>query len=122
MIAHNTVKARKTRSQVARLQKRIADLNATIAILQEDKEKFRSERDRLTSQLRKDQESRTEGVRKTKEYYKEYYDELTDLLGKARNERDGLKTVNGRLKDGIFYAAIFGCVAGLLLAPYIISL
>lgn len=55
MIAHNTIKARKTRSQVARLQKKIADLNAQIAILQEDKEKYRSEKDRLATQLRRAQ-------------------------------------------------------------------
>lgn len=122
MIGQNTVKGRKSRNEVIRLESEIRRLKTANAILQEDKEELRSQKDRLEGQLRRLREPIKEQIATIREDYSKQYSETMDLLRKYKAEVSGLKVANGRLKDTIFYATAAGVIAGLLLAPYITNL
>lgn len=122
MIGQNTLKGRKTRSKVAQLEAAIWKLKTANAILQEDKEELRRQKDSLASRLHKEDVYMKERITTIREDYSKQYSETMDLLRKYKAEVSGLKVANGRLKDIIFYAAAAGVVAGLLLAPYITNL
>ena len=107
MIGQNTIKARKARSKVAELEAAIWKLKIANAILQEDKEELRRQKDSLASKLHKEDVYMKERITTIREDYSKQYSETMDLLRKYKAEVSGLKVANGRLKDTIFYKLFF---------------
>ena len=125
MIGQNTVKGRKTRNKVAELNEEIRRLKEKIAILQEDKEKFRKHRDSLASkvQMLGDPYSFiSAALDKEKAKFERDRRDLFDGLQQTRHTLEGLKIANSRLKSALWMAGLIGVLAGLMLAPILVQL
>lgn len=117
MIGQNTIKGRKIRNEVIRLEAEIRKLKTANAILQEDKEELRRQKDNLEGQLRRIREPIRDQIAVIKDDYAKQHIETMNLLRNYKAEVSGLEIKNSRLKDALWMVGLIGVVAGLMLAP-----